>query len=250
MNNLSGFNLFAQLRNRFKAVLGSFTAAISVFACGAVMTFVLAPNQAILAYKVSRMPMMTAQSVESIAAGGDILITGYLIGGAPTPSLPEFIAYTEDTWKVTVTQDDNGNDNTPSGSWSRVQTVFPELTLEMNGAPVLIRVSNSASLSGSLHEKVVDGNGILQADYEGQPLHDGASLYRGFASGDLITILGKKASVGGVIPEQVFGGDRVSFEEYQRNLASSYLVMGVAFMLCSPLVLVIGILAALFGRKK
>ena len=65
MNNLSGFNLFAQLRNRFKAVLGSFTAAISVFACGAVMTFVLAPNQAILAYKVSRMPIMTAQSVDS-----------------------------------------------------------------------------------------------------------------------------------------------------------------------------------------
>ena len=250
MNNLSGFNLFAQLRNRFKAVLGSFIAAISVFACGAVMTFVLAPNQAILAYKVSRMPMMTEQSVESIAAGGDILITGYLIGDAPTPSLPEFIAYTEDTWKVTVTQDDNGNDNTPSGSWSRVQTVFPELILEMNDAPILIRASNSASLSGSLHEKVVDGNGILQADYEGQLLHDGASLYRGFASGDLITILGKKASVGGVIPEQVFGGDRVSFEEYQRNLASSYLVMGVAFMLCSPLVLVIGILAALFGPKR
>ncbi|HNF34973.1 MAG TPA: hypothetical protein PLD33_00100 [Anaerolineales bacterium] len=250
MNNFFGVNLFAQLRNRIKAVFGVFTASISVFACGAFMTFVLAPNQAILAYKVSQIPLMTAQSVEAIAPGGDVLITGIINGDAPTPHLPEFIAYTEERWDVTVSENENGNDNTPSGSWTRVQTVVPLLTLDMDGTSVSIQASNTATLNGALHEKLVDGTGSLQAVYEGQSLHDGAMRYKGLANGDLTTVFGKKASVGGVVPSQLFAGDRVAFEKYQRDLASSFLFMGITFMLCSPVVLVIGILGVLFGRKR
>ena len=252
MNNLLGGNLFTILRNRIKAVLGAVTASIAVFACGAVMTFVLAPNQALLAYKISKMPIMTAQSAEAAAPGSDILITGHLNGNAPTPNLPEFIAYTEEEWKVTLSQNDNGNssDNKPSGSWSHTQTVIPELTLDMGGSPVTIQPSDNAIFGGALTEKIIDGNGSLQAEYQGQLLRDGALRYQGFKNGALTTVLGKKASIGGVIPEHMYAGDRVEFETYQRQLASSFLFAGIFFMLCSPVVLVLGILGAIFGRKR
>jgi hypothetical protein len=250
MRNLFTSNLFANLRGRINAGIGVIIATMALCVCGAVMTFVLAPQQALKAYRISQMPMMDAGFVGDSAAGSDILITGYLNGNPPTPALPDFIAYTEEKWKVTVTKDDQGKGKTPSGSWSLEQTVIPELILDTNDAAVDIHASGSANLSGPVHEKIVDGNGALQANDGDKNRKDGAIRYRGFFSGDLTTVFGKKASIGGVIPEEFFAGDRIAFEAYQKQIASSFLFMGIAFMACSPLVLAFGILAVLFGRRR
>ena len=249
MNMFSISNLISNLRGRVNAVIGVVIAAIALCACGAFMTFYLAPTQAMQAFQISKMPQMTAQTVNDAAAGTQLLITGYISGEVPTASLPDYIAYTQQEWDVTVTEDSNGNDNTPSGSWKNSQTIVPELTLDMSGAPISILSNNRASLAGQLHEKIVDGTGSLQADYNGQNLRDGAIRYQGFFSGDLTTVYGKKASVDGVIPDNLFAGDRVAFEAYQKELASSYLFMGIAFMVCSPIFLIVGIFAAAFGRQ-
>jgi hypothetical protein len=250
MNMFSINNLISNLRGRVTAVIGVVIAAIALCACGAFMTFYLAPTQAMQAFQISKMPQMTAQTVNDVAAGTQLLITGYINGKIPTASLPDYIAYTQQEWDVTVTEDSNGNDNTPSGSWTNSQTIVPDLTLDMGGTPISILSNNDATLAGQLHEKIIDSTGSLQADYNGQSLRDGALRYQGFFNGDLTTVYGKKASVDGVIPEELFAGDRVAFEAYQKQLASSYLFMGIAFMICAPIFMVIGTFAAAFGRRK
>jgi hypothetical protein len=250
MQNLFTGNLLANLRGRINAMIGVGIASVAFCLCGALMTFVLAPQQALKAYRISQMPLMDAGFVGNAAAGSDILITGYLKGEVAARSVPDFIAYTEEKWNVTVTKDSDGKENPPSGSWAHEQTVVPALTLDMNGAPIDILSANNADLSGDLHEKIVEGNGALQAKDGDSMLRDGTLRYRGFFNGDLTTALGKKAAVGGVLPEELFAGDRVAFEAYQKELASTYLYMGIMFMGCSPLVLVIGTLGVLFGRRR
>lgn len=242
-------NIFSVLRNRAKAVVSSIVISVVLCGCGAVMTFYLAPTQALKAYRISQMPLMDAQSVADAGVGSNVIVTGSLTGD-PTREQPEFIAYTKHEWDVTVTEDDEGNEGTPSGSWSLIQTVIPVLMLEMNGSPVQILANEGAALSGALREKIIDGEGSLQASYENQTLRDGAIRYSGFADGDLATVYGVTASVGGIFPEDIFAGDRVAFEKYQKNLASGYLMVGIAFMLCSPLVLVGGVFSSVFGRRK
>ncbi len=241
-------NLFSILRERFKSALTLAVISVSLFGCGAVMTFYLAPRQALQARRISQLPMMNARHVSQAEAGSEVVVTGYLMGD-PVREQPEFIAYTKEKWSVSVSTDDDGTESF-SGSWNLLQTVVPELTLEMGNAALQIHASADAGFDGALHEKVIDGEGSLRAVYQDQTLHEGALRYRGFASGDLTTVFGKKASVGGILPAELFAGDRVAFEEAQSQKASTYLLGGIAFMLCSPLILLFGAFSALFGRKK
>jgi hypothetical protein len=96
----------------------------------------------------------------------------------------------------------------------------------------------------------VDGTGSLKAEYIDRTLHDGAFRYQGFYAGDMATVLGKKASTGGALPEEVFAGDRVEFEQVQKDRIAIYLYGGIALMLCSPLALVMGLWSAVFGKVK
>jgi hypothetical protein len=66
----------------------------------------------------------------------------------------------------------------------------------------------------------------------------------------LTTVLGEKAASGGITPSQLYGGDRAAFEEAERQAASGLLFAGLCAMALSPVVLVGGILAALFGRRR
>lgn len=67
--------------------------------------------------------------------------------------------------------------------------------------------------------------------------------------GALTTVLGQKATTGGIIPEHLFAGDRVAFETSQRQAASGLLFSGICLMILSPLVLVGGLLFVLFRRR-
>jgi len=113
---------------------------------------------------------------------------------------------------------------------------------------VSLEKTSSARLSGNLHIQMVKGNSPHQAEYEGERLPDGTKRYRGLFDGDLVTVLGKKSANGGVLPEHIFGGDRLQFEESQRQAASGLLISGLCMIALAPLLLIGGLLFALFRK--
>ena len=247
---LFGGNIFTTLQNRMSAVIAAVGASALVCLCGALMTFVLAPQQALKAYRVSRLPLMDAPYVASAAPDSEILVTGYLQGSQAAPDLQDFIAYSKDRWEVSLSQEGQGTESAPSGSWRHEETVVPTLTLDMDGTPVTIHSSSYASLGGNLHETIIDGTGSLQARDGERLLRDGALRYRGFYNGDQVTVFGTKDTNGTIIPADIFAGDRASYETYQKQAAGFLFFGGIAMLVCSPVVLVLGVLGAMFGRRR
>jgi hypothetical protein len=251
--NLSNFNPFEILRRRIGAVFAAFGASLMCCICGALMTFVFAPAQALQAARISGLPRVeNAAAVQAVAAGDELLVTGVLTGNPVVFEDAGLVAYSEDEWQVTVpssSNDDPGSSREPHGSWKSVKTDVPALTLEMNGQPVALQAAGGVTLSGPLHEQLVPGNGI-SAKYNGQSLPDGSRRYQGLRNGDQVTVLGKKAAGEGIAPDQLFAGDRAAFEENQRQAAAGLLIFGIVMMVMAPVVLVGGVLGAIFGRGR
>lgn len=247
--NMLRRNLFRSTRQRLNVILAVSVLALACCFCGGLMTFVLAPNQAIQASRLSRMPQMDAEMVNDAAAGDPILITGTLAGNEPLLETSNLIAYREERWVVTVSNNDSG-DSTPSGRWQTVTPVVPELTLDVDGQTIPLLSATNVRLSGPLHDTIITSDSPTRASYEGESLPDGTQRLQGLADGDLTTVLGTKASTGGVIPEQLFLGDRVAFEENERNAASALLYSGICVMLMAPVILGGGLFYAFLGRQR
>jgi len=247
---LFGINLLATLRQRLNAVLGAFAVSFMCCACGALSTFVLAPRQAVQAFSIARMPIMDAAAVQAAAPGADVLFTGTLRGN--TPELPgsSLVAYTVDEWQVTVTEASEDSSESRTGRWESAGTFMPDLALDVGGQTVRVLASGSVSLSGALHEEIVIGPGPEEATYQGEPLPDGSRRYEGLQDGDLTTVLGQKSSTGDVLPTHLYAGDRVAFEESQRQAASGLLFGGICAMALAPVVLILGLLGAIFYRRR
>ena len=246
---LFGVNLLATLRQRIGAVIGAFVASSACCLCGALMAFVFAPRQALRAVDFSRLPIMDAAAVESAAAGDTLLITGVLAGNAPLPETAALGAYRAEVFRVKTSPDDVDGPSEPFGSWTSSGSTVPELTLDMNGQAVQIHAAANIQLAGDLHEEVVPGSG-LQAKYQGDLVADGTTRYQGLFDGELITVLGSKAASGGVNPQKLFGGDRAAFEASERGAASNFLISGICAMALAPVVLILGLLAAIFYRRR
>lgn len=240
-------NLYRSTHHRFNLVL--VITALSVFCCfcGGLMAFVIAPGQAIQASRIARMPQMDATTVETAAAGDPLLISGILVGNIPLLNNTDLVAYREDQWLVTVPSD---SDADPSGRWQTVRTVVPQLTFTVNDQSLTILSTEEVRWGGPLHEAILVTNSPIRATDEGESLPDGTQRFQGFRNGDVITVWGSKASTGGIIPEQLFLGDRVTFEEDQRNAASALLYSGICIMLLAPVVLGGGLFYAAFGRHR
>src|SRR5688572_4923145 len=251
--NFSNFNPLEVLRQRIGAVFAAFGASLMCCICGALMTFVFAPAQALQAARISGLPRVeNAAAVAATAAGDELLVTGVLTGNPVVFEDASLVAYSEEEWQVSVPSSSSGDPDSssePHGSWKSVKTVVPALTLEMDGQPVTLQAAGSASLSGPLHEQLVPGNGI-GAKYNGKSLPDGSRRYQGLRNGDQATVLGKKTADGEIAPDQLFAGDRAAFEESQRQAAAGLLIFGIVMMVMAPVVLVGGILGALFGRRR
>jgi hypothetical protein len=84
----------------------------------------------------------------------------------------------------------------------------------------------------------------------GEWLSEGSLRVRGFYNGDLVTVWGQKASIDGIIPKELFAGDRVTFIESQHATAKGLLIAGISMMVCSPIVLAVGVFTSMFGRRK
>lgn len=245
--NLLRRNLFRSTRQRFNVVLGVAALALFCCFCGGLMAFVIAPGQAIQASRIARMPEMDGAMVQAAAAGDPILISGTLAGNDPILDTTDLVAYREEQWLVTLPTD---SDADPSGRWQTIRTVVPPLTFTSNDHALNILSADDVRLGGSLHETIVASDNPTRATYEGESLPDGTQRFQGFRNGDVITVLGSKASTGGIIPEQLFLGDRVTFEEDQRNAASALLYSGLCIMLLAPVILIGGLLYAAFGRHR
>jgi hypothetical protein len=242
-------NLLSPLRQRLGATLGIL--AFSAFCClsGIFLTFVLAPGQALQARRVARMPIMNAAAVESASPGDLILVTGNLTGNPPARSGSELVAYDSEEWEISYPDNDEG-DNQPRGDWSSLETIIPELTLDLNGNSLDILADNTAHLNGNLREEIVEGHGSGWADYDGMDLPEGSRRFRGVRDGDLVTVYGEKSSTGGVIPDEIFAGDRVAFEENQRQQATGLLYAGLCSILLAPIILLGGFVSIIRSIRR
>lgn len=241
--------LSRSIRHRLNLVLFVALLSVGCCVCGGLTAFVIAPGQAIKASRIARMPMMDAEAVRVAAAGDPILITGTLAGNSPLRNDGELVAYREERWLVTLPSSDSSQTD-PSGRWETGDTLIPNLNLTLNDQVIALLASAEAQLSGPLHENLVLSDSTLRASHEGESLPDGSQRFSGLADGDVITVWGQKASTGGVIPEQLYRGDRVSFEAEQRNSASALFYSGLCAMLFSPLILLGGGAYVFFGRER
>lgn len=242
-------NLFESLKNRAVEVTAAVVAAVAFCCCGALMAFYLSPQQALQANRIAGLPQMDAGFVAEAEPGEDLLVTGVLAGN--DSALPEqgFVAYTTEIWQVTPPAPDSESGEA-SGRWESSGVTLPALTIRVGGEDVAVLRSTGARLSGPLREVVVPGPGQETAHEGDRSLPEGSLRYRGFFEGDLITVLGVKASSGGIIPEELFAGDRVEFEESQVEAAKGLLFGGIAMMVCAPVVLVGGGLLAVFRKRR
>ncbi|MBC8331770.1 MAG: hypothetical protein H8E28_07290 [Anaerolineae bacterium] len=241
-------NLFRSLRERFGALIGVGIGAVVLLSCGLLFVFYLAPRQKLEARRIEQLPLMDAATVTGATPGDELLVTGRLQGDA-LPDANNFIAYKVDKWEVRQDTSEDG-DSQPSGSWSRIETRVPDLRLDVGGQWVDVLAASGANLSGPLHEVLIPSSSRETAPYDSQSLPDGSLRYLGFYDGDLVTTLGKKAASGGILPDELFAGDRVAFVESQHAAAQGLLIAGVIMLVCSPVVLFGGGLAAIFGRRK
>jgi hypothetical protein len=248
--NLLGFNFLSSVRQRIRSMLAILAISVLCLLCGGLMAFGFAPAQAIHAYRISRLPLTEdAAQVAAAQTGEELLFTGILKGNTPLLEGLDFVAYSVEEWKVTMPSAETRGSSEPSGHWESAATVVPALTLEFNGQPLSLLKANSARLSGDLHSQVIKGTGALQAEDEGELLPDGTRRYRGLFDGDLVTVLGKNSATGGGLPEHLFAGDRLQFEEAQRQAASGMFTFGLCMIAFAPLFLVGGLLFTLFRKS-
>ncbi len=251
MSNIrSGLNIVTQARQRVGVVVAAIGVSAAMCLCGALVAFVFAPGQAIKAFQISRIPLMDAASVAAAEPGDTVLITGILSDNAPVRHDLPYVAFTDEEWVVTVTEASDEDAASSNGRWENRESSVPALNLSVDDQTLVLQASGQVELSGPLHEQILNGDGLDTADFRGQPLPAGSHRIRGLNDDDLVTVLGTRAAAGGVLPEQLFAGDRVAFEESERGEASGLLFAGLCMMALAPLAMVGGLAAALFGRRR
>ena len=244
-------DFFGRIRERIGAVIATVIGSIVLLGCGLLFILFLAPRQKLEARRIEKMPIMDANIVESMKPGEDVLFTGRLQNNPEIVEGQKFIAYTLEVWDVTVPEYDPENpDGEPSGDWDLIEEQFPDLIINVDGKEVKVLSTNLVTINGPIHEILLSSDRGEQAKYDGEWLREGSQRYWGFYNGDLITVLGQKAASGGVVPDEYFAGDRVSFVESKHEAAKFMLIAGVAMIVCSPVALVGGVLTAAFGRRR
>ncbi len=239
--------IFKSIRERFSRVFWTGLAAVALLGCGLTFILVISPQQKIQALQIERLPTMDGDDVAHSTGGDEILVTGHLVGEA-SPDAEGFVAYTLEEWVVSPA-DTSTPDAEPDGEWQEIRQIIPPLSLTIGNDSIPLLGAKGAKLSGPMHEKLIIGDSQEYAEYNDEPLPDGSLRYSGFHNGDLVTVWGKKASSEGVIPDEYYAGDRVAFVESQHAEAKGALIGGICMLALAPIVLVGGILSAVFGKR-
>lgn len=233
-------------------VIALVAVSVCIFGCGAMMAFVLSPKNALEWRHIESLPVLDATSYEALKPGDEAAITGTLDGNEPiTPD--GLVAYEKDQWNVSksdATSSSSSSPSAPSGSWDVVEINAPQLNLTVSGGAIKTQSASQITVSGDLHEVLQPSKNSLMADYDGKNLPDQSIRLRGFNDGDLLTVVGQKGSTGALIPNRLYGGDRVQLVNEIRQAAQTYFVAGVGAMICSPIVLIVGVTMLFFGRRR
>lgn len=249
MNLIGG--LAGGISRRIMGVIAVVIGTVFIFICGALMAFVLAPQQALESSRIEGLPQLNAQTYAQTAAGADVAITGTLQGNEKLTT-DGLVAYYRDRWDVTQSSATSSSDSKPTyqGAWKRIETKAPPLAIAISGGTVHTLAADQPTFGGALKESIKQGSGSLSAEYNGESLPDGTIRTAGFTDGSLITVVGQKASTGDILPQRLFAGDRVALVADIRNTAQGLFVFGIAMMVCSPLFLVVGIAGVILGHRR
>ena len=225
--------------------------SLGIFGCGAMMAFVLSPKDALEWRNIEALPELDASGFSALKTGDQAAITGKLADNK-TLTADGLVAYEKDVWKVSQ-PDSSSSTGTPatlSGSWNIVETHAPELSVTISGGTITTATASQVTIGGNLHVTFQPSSSTLIADYQGTPLPDQSTRLQGFDNGDLLTVVGQKSSTGALIPSRLYGGDRVQLVNDIRQQAQSYFAAGVAAMICAPILLIVGSLSLVFGRRR
>jgi hypothetical protein len=244
-------NIFRGIQERVSGVVLGAIAGVVVFLCGALMAFVISPQQAIEWRRIQNLPELDANGVQAAPSGQEIAMTGYLAGNTALTT-DGLVAYEKHQWAVrtSTSTSEDGETSTPSGSWESLKTNIPVLNVNISGGTVSTVAATSVDLGGNYQETIERGASAVTADYDGSPLPEGSIRTQGFQDGDLVTIVGNKSSVGGVTPDRIYGGDRNQLVEDIRGGARALFASGVGMMICGPILAAAIIAGSIFGRRR
>ena len=240
-------NLVRAVRQRLALLLT--VGFVSLLCCigGAFASFVVAPQQRIDASRTARMSTLSYEAFQAAPAGERLIVMGALADNPPISDEGEFVAYQMERWTTTLIQDEEQGDFY-TGKWDTENRVteIPVLNVSIEGGTVATLPTESLRLTGALHEEIFESDSAEVDLTNKRP--DDSRRYEGLRNGDTVTILGAKGSGGALIPEALYAGDRVAFDQSNVNQASSLFQMGICMMGLAPLLLLAGLLFALFKR--
>lgn len=246
-------NFLPTLRRRIVPTILIMLVSFSCCAFGFVSIFIMAPNQALQAGRISNLPLMDAGAVEAATPGDTILVSGTLVDNPPLSEYSDLVLYRQDIWEVGDLVETEEGDTFRQGRWEDGETIVPELGLEIDGTAILLREASPVLISGELlREYIIEAEDgpVAEDRIEDRLLADGSQRLRGLANGDLATVLGKKAATGGIVPEEIFAGDRVAFETSQGEQASAMFSAGLCSLVLAPIFLLGGLAAVAFWRPR
>lgn len=239
--------LLRGLRDRISGVFAGIAIGVFMLLCGAIMAFVISPQQALEWRRIEDLPQMDASTLAAVQAGDEVVITGTLQGNAELNDAG-MVAYFREQW-VVEPPDPEIEDDKPEGDWKQLDSNIPALALEAQGTVNIL--AGSPKLEGNTRQMVNEAQGTPVGDFSGDEAHaEGSVRTVGFNNGDLVTVQGDKASTGGVAPRRLFGGDRVQLVESIKQSARAAFTIGIGMMICAPLVAVATVLGSIFGRRR
>ncbi|MBN1120480.1 MAG: hypothetical protein JXJ17_05340 [Anaerolineae bacterium] len=236
----------SRLRERIGVVVAAALCAVCCFGMGIFLAFVMSSQQEAEYQRIEALPEQTAASFANLSTGADALITGTLEDN-PEKNAYGHVAYTVETWDVTEPTDE---ETLYKGNWRRIEVQLPALTVSVDGDEIGTAADSTATFGGALHEEIEEGQGGFAAEYNGRSLKDGSLRIRGVSNGDLVTLIGHKDGSGRLVPEKLYVGSRSQLINDIQTSSKAALWAGILMMVCSPVVLVGGVLAAVLGGKK
>lgn len=244
-------DLFGGIRRSISGAVGIVIATIGIFACGAVMAFFLSPQAALEWRRIEALPELDTSSFAALSAGSEAAITGTLKDN-DTLTSDGLVAYRKEIWNVSQSSSSSSSTGTPepSGSWDTLESHFPSLSIDIKGGAVHTQEVAGTDIGGSLHTNITKTSSNLTAEYDNSPLPDKSIRIQGFTNGDLVTVVGKKGSAGGLIPDRLYGGDRVQLVDEIHQQAQTLFGIGVGMMICAPIFLVVALVGLFFGRRR
>jgi hypothetical protein len=200
-----------------------------VIALGVVLAFVVAPKQEREWRRIERFPQLDRNGYTATPGGDYVVVTGRLQDNA-TLTRYELVAYWVDEWLVS--RDEDGDEE---GRWHTVEANIPVLTISIDGGVVKTAKVDSVTSSGQLHEFIQRGEGRWQAPYAGRSLPDGSLRTQGLRNRDMVTVVGRKTSIGELRPERLHAGDRAHLVDHIRSNARALRVLGSVLLVVSLL---------------